>query len=147
MARTRRANRYCVDCGARLVYYPRLSNPKAPNEHRVLVYACPDCTEDFEKPKMFSIKRNVTEDHLETEEIEITQIQKKLAKSKYWKKFLKNMYPEKIRSRAWYLVPIFFGLIGGIIAYFAIRRDDPQKAKKCLWVGIILTAINIIVNI
>jgi len=57
------------------------------------------------------------------------------------------MYPEKIRSRWWYLVPIFFGLIGGIIAYFAIRRDDPQKAKKCLWVGIILTAINIIVNI
>ena len=57
------------------------------------------------------------------------------------------MYPEKIRSRLWYLVPIFFGLIGGIIAYFAIRRDDPQKAKKCLWVGIILTAINIIVNI
>ncbi len=57
------------------------------------------------------------------------------------------MYPDKIRSRAWYLVPIFFGLIGGIIAYFAIRRDDPQKAKKCLWVGIILTAINIIVNI
>ena len=57
------------------------------------------------------------------------------------------MYSEKIRSRWWYLVPIFFGLIGGIIAYFAIRRDDPQKAKKCLWVGIILTAINVIVNI
>ena len=57
------------------------------------------------------------------------------------------MYPEKIRSRWWYLVPIFFGLIGGIIAYFAIRRDDPQKAKKCLWVGIILTVVNIVVNI
>ena len=57
------------------------------------------------------------------------------------------MYPEKIRSRAWYLVPIFFGLIGGIIAYFAIRRDDPQKAKKCLYIGIILTVINIVVNI
>mgnify|MGYP006212817707 FL=1 len=57
------------------------------------------------------------------------------------------MYPENIRSRAWYLVPIFFGLIGGIIAYFAIRRDDPQKAKKCLYLGIILTAINVILNI
>ena len=57
------------------------------------------------------------------------------------------MYPEKIRSRWWYLVPIFFGLIGGIIAYFAIRRDDPQKAKKCLYLGIILTAINVILNI
>jgi hypothetical protein len=42
LARIKRANRYCVDCGARLVYYPRLSNPKAPNEHRVLVYACPE---------------------------------------------------------------------------------------------------------
>jgi DNA-directed RNA polymerase subunit RPC12/RpoP len=73
LVRTRRANRYCVDCSARLVYYPRLSN-----EHRVLVYACPDCTDDFEKPKMFSIKRNQVEDPLETVEIEITQLQKKV---------------------------------------------------------------------
>ena len=57
------------------------------------------------------------------------------------------MYPEKIRSRAWYLVPIFFGLIGGVIAYFAIRRDDPQKAKRCLMVGIGLTAVNVILNL
>jgi len=59
------------------VYYPRLSNPKAPNERRVLVYACPDRTEDFEKPKMFSIRRNQVDDPLETVEIEITQVQKK----------------------------------------------------------------------
>ncbi len=59
------------------MYYPRLSNPKAPNEHRVLVYACPDSTDDFEKPKMFSIKRNQVEEPLETVEIEITQIRKK----------------------------------------------------------------------
>jgi len=57
------------------------------------------------------------------------------------------MYSERIRSRWWYVLPIFFGLIGAIIAYFAIRRDDPQKAKKCLYLGIILTAINIIINI
>ena len=57
------------------------------------------------------------------------------------------MYPEKKRSNWWYLVPLLFGIIGGIIGYYALRRDDPQKAKKCLWVGIILTAINVIVNI
>ena len=57
------------------------------------------------------------------------------------------MYPEKKRSNWWYIVPILFGIIGGIIGYYALRRDDPQKAKKCLWVGIILTVINIIVNI
>ena len=76
MARTKRANRYCVDCSSRLVYYPRLSNPKAPNEYRVLVYACPDCSNDFDKPKMFSIKRNHVENPLETVEIEIKQVQK-----------------------------------------------------------------------
>jgi hypothetical protein len=58
-----------------------LSNPKAPNEHRVLVYACPDCTEDFVKPKMYSIKRNIVDEPLETVEIEINQTRKKLAKS------------------------------------------------------------------
>lgn len=62
-----------MDCGARLVYYPRLSNPKAPNEHRVLVYACPDCTRDFERPKMFSIRRNEESSPLEAVEIAITQ--------------------------------------------------------------------------
>jgi len=81
LARTRRANRYCVDCGSRLVYYPRLSNPKAPNEHRVLVYACPDCTEDFERLKIFSIRRNIVNEPLETVEIEIVQARKKIGKT------------------------------------------------------------------
>ena len=94
MARTRRANRYCVDCGARLVYYPRLSNPKAPNEHRVLVYACPDCTDDFEKPKMFSIRRNIVDEPLETVEIEINQIRKKIGKSKKQKRRSLNNWNE-----------------------------------------------------
>ncbi len=73
---TRRTNRYCVDCGTKLVYYPRLSNPKAPNEHRILVYGCPECTISFEKPKLFSIHRNKVDDPLETVQIEITQPKK-----------------------------------------------------------------------
>ena len=43
-------------------------------------------------------------------------------------------------------MPILFSLIGGIIAYFAIRRDDPKKAKNCLYLGLILTGIGIVVN-
>lgn len=42
------------------------------------MYACPDCSEDFERPKMFSIRRNKVDDPLETVEIEITQIQKRV---------------------------------------------------------------------
>jgi|TARA_B100000315_G_scaffold36181_1_gene30886 uncharacterized membrane protein len=55
--------------------------------------------------------------------------------------------PEGRRSNWWYLLPIFFGIIGGIIAYFALRRDDREKAKKCIYLGLILLAVGIILDI
>jgi cytochrome bd-type quinol oxidase subunit 1 len=56
-------------------------------------------------------------------------------------------YPEKPRSNAWFLLPIFFGIIGGIIAFFILRQDDPHKAKNCLYLGIVFMVIGIIFNI
>ena len=56
-------------------------------------------------------------------------------------------YPEKRRSNAWFLLPIFFGIIGGIIAFFILRQDDPSKAKNCLYLGIALMVIGIILNV
>ena len=50
----------------------------------------------------------------------------------------------KRRSSLWFLLPIFLNLIGGIIAYFVIKEDDPKKAKDCLYLGIILAAIPIV---
>jgi len=49
----------------------------------------------------------------------------------------------KRRSSWWFLLPILFSVIGGIIAYFVIREDDPKKARDCLLLGAILTAIGI----
>lgn len=49
----------------------------------------------------------------------------------------------KCRSAWWFLLPILFNVIGGVIAYFVIKDDDPKRAKSCLWLGIILTAIEI----
>lgn len=47
------------------------------------------------------------------------------------------------RTWAWYLLPIFFNILGGLFAYFIIRPDDPKKAKECLNIGIVLVAVNI----
>ncbi len=47
----------------------------------------------------------------------------------------------KIRSRWWYLLPIFFNIIGGVIAYYVLRKDDRVKAKKALILGIILLGV------
>ena len=57
------------------------------------------------------------------------------------------MYPERPRSNWWFLLPIFMGLIGGIIAYFVLRHDDPKKAKNCVYIGIFLALIGIIMNL
>lgn len=47
------------------------------------------------------------------------------------------------RSAWWFLLPILFNVIGGVIAYFVIKEDDPRRAKNCLYLGLILTAIGI----
>jgi len=57
------------------------------------------------------------------------------------------MYPEKPRSNWWFLLPIFLGLIGGVIAYFVLRHDDPRKAKNCLYLAIVLAILGIVINV
>ena len=44
-------------------------------------------------------------------------------------------------------MPIFLGIIGGIIAYFVLRKDDPRKAKNCLYLGIVLAIVGIVLNL
>lgn len=43
----------------------------------------------------------------------------------------------KIKSKWWYIIPIFLGVIGGIITWFALRFHDKRLAKNCLILGII----------
>lgn len=53
-----------------MTYYPRLSSPNVPNEYRVLVYACPDCTRKAGRTKMVAVRRRRAEDPLATLEKE-----------------------------------------------------------------------------
>ncbi len=47
----------------------------------------------------------------------------------------------KKTSGAWYLLPIFFGLIGGVIGYFALKERDKKMAERILIVGIVTLLI------
>ncbi len=60
---------------------------------------------------------------------------------------MSNEKPEKRRSRAWYILPIIFHLFGGVISYFAVRKDDPVLAKNCLKIGAILLALHLGIGI
>ena len=44
-------------------------------------------------------------------------------------------------SILWYLVPFFFGILGGIVAYIGVKNDDKEMANNLLILGIIWTII------
>ena len=44
-------------------------------------------------------------------------------------------------SKAWYLLPIFLGPIGGIIAYFLVKDRDKKMAEKLLIVGVVMIVV------
>ena len=50
-------------------------------------------------------------------------------------------------SGAWYLVPLFFGLIGGIIAWAVTKDRDPRKARNLLIFGVVWTVVWFVIGI
>jgi hypothetical protein len=63
----------------------------------------------------------------------------------YWKMTDDEYYATyRNASAAWYLLPIFFGIIGGLIMWLALKNEDPRKAKKGLILGVILTVAYIV---
>ena len=47
-------------------------------------------------------------------------------------------------NRLWYVVPVLFGILGGIATWFFLRRNDPILAKNCLLVGVISSAVSVL---
>lgn len=44
-------------------------------------------------------------------------------------------------TAAWYIVPLLFGIIGGIIGYLVIKDDDKKMATNLLILGIVMTFV------
>jgi len=49
-------------------------------------------------------------------------------------------------SALWWLVPFFFGILGGIVAYVGVKEDDEEMASNLLVFGILWTVIPIIIG-
>ena len=47
-------------------------------------------------------------------------------------------------SKAWYLLPICFWILGGVISYVCLRKRDPGRARNTLILGSVLSIIPLI---
>jgi len=50
-------------------------------------------------------------------------------------------------SWVYWLLPIFFAWIGGLIGWYILRDTAPHKGKRILIIGLTLTAIGVLMNI
>ena len=50
-------------------------------------------------------------------------------------------------SKAWYLLPIFLGVIGGIIGYFLLKDRNKKMAERLLITGVIIWVVGFILSI
>jgi len=48
-------------------------------------------------------------------------------------------------SATWYLVPLFFGILGGIIAWAVTKDKDPKRARNLLIFGLVWTLVPVII--
>ena len=46
-------------------------------------------------------------------------------------------------SALWYLLPVFVGLLGGIIGFFILRKKDAGMARNLLITGAVVTFLTI----
>ncbi|EGP93578.1 hypothetical protein MY1_0816 [Nitrosarchaeum koreense MY1] len=44
-------------------------------------------------------------------------------------------------------MPIIFGIIGGLVSYFIVKKEDPKLGKNCLIVGVIHFIIDVTIGI
>lgn len=58
----------------------------------------------------------------------------------------KDRVPQEHNSIIWYLLPIFFGIIGSAIMYFVLRNKNQAMIKKGIIIGVIVTAVGILFN-
>ena len=50
----------------------------------------------------------------------------------------------RARSKWWYLLPIGLGIIGGLVAFLVLRKEDSDLAKDCFIWGIVINTVVIV---
>jgi len=61
-------------------------------------------------------------------------------------KIFEKMKNEREPSRIWYFLPVFFGILGGLIGFFALKNRNWKLAKTLLGLGIAISVLAVGAN-
>jgi len=98
--------------------------------------------EEAIKEFLKGMKLHLTEDDTITKSI-VVDVSREIFREKLYN-------PSKLRTtkggptKLWYLVPLFFGIFGGIIGYVAVKDEDIEMAKNILFFGCIIFFVNLL---
>jgi hypothetical protein len=79
--------------------------------------------------------------HLTVEDPEIQQILAK-ARDEIYKPSPDTYVTKEKPSVLWYLGPLFFAILGGLIAYVGVKSEDEEMAKNLLFLGFIISVVD-----
>jgi len=54
---------------------------------------------------------------------------------------------QKEHSKAWYLVPVIFGILGGLVMYIGLKETNAKMAKRGLILSIVITAASVLIYV
>ena len=54
------------------------------------------------------------------------------------------MSTSRTRSKWWYLLPIGLGIIGGLVVFLVLRKEDYDLARDCFIWGIVINTVAIV---
>lgn len=80
---------------------------------------------------------------LTEDDLEIQEILGEAYRDRFHKPSEAGVIKEK-PTALWYLVPFFFGIIGGLIAYVGVKNEDEEMAKNLLFVGFLMFIVDLL---
>ena len=83
--------------------------------------------------------------HVAEGDPEIRKISEKAYRTKMYETSPHTRLGKDSPTALWYLVPLFFSLLGGLIGYVGVKEEDEEMAKNLLFFGFIMFIIQLLV--
>jgi len=112
-------------------------------ERLTTLFSKGEISEESYKRAINTIERNIDQLRGGKEDSIAEEKKEKIVRSKSIDPYY--AFPSK-PTKLWYLVPFFFGLLGGLVAYIGVRDQDRDIATNLLAFSIFITIIDVILT-